>query len=103
MKYKAIFFDRDGTLTFRKVMAGGFTFAPYKSVEQEMLFFKQWFLFTFEELGVTEKVQERADFLTEHLWYLKKQLWPDTMEVLEYFKGKVYKMGVISDSPLDRK
>lgn len=131
MKFKAIFFDRDGTLTFndpeweelrknkleewsgkpfdtsyeffmkifQKVMSGGFHFAPYKSIEQEMLFFRQWFLFAFEDIGITEKVQERADFLTEHLWYLKKQLWPETIEVLEYFKGKGYKMGVISDSP----
>lgn len=131
MKYKAIFFDRDGTITqndpewenlrknkieewsgkqfddsydffmriYHKVMSGGFSFAPYKTVEQEMQFFNQWFIYLFNEIGITEKIQERADFLTEHLWYLKKQLFPETIEVLEYFKDRGYKMGVISDSP----
>lgn len=131
MKYKAIFFDRDGTITFNdpeweqiriksfeewsgkpfdksyvffmkvfnKVLTGGFSFAPYKTVEQELEFFRQWFLFAFEEVGISEKIYERADYLTQHLWYLKKQLYPETIEVLEYFKNNNYKMGVISDSP----
>jgi HAD superfamily hydrolase (TIGR01549 family) len=131
MKYKAIFFDRDDTLTmndpewerlriqkleewsgrsfdtsheffvkmFERVMQGGFSFAPYKNVEQELAFFRQWFLFVFDELGITEKREERADFLTEHLWYLKKKLYPETTEVLGYFKSHGYKMGVISDCP----
>jgi FMN phosphatase YigB (HAD superfamily) len=118
-KYKAIFFDRDGTLVmndpeweclriqkleewsgkpfdtsheffvkvFNKVRNGGFYFAPYKNVEQELAFFRQWFLFVFEELDITENVNERADFLTENLWYLKKQIYPETIEVLEYFKS----------------
>jgi FMN phosphatase YigB (HAD superfamily) len=104
MKYKAIFFDRDGTLTmndpeweqirvqkleawsgkqfdtsddffmkiFNRVMQGSYSFAPYKTVEQELAFFHQWFLCAFDELDITEKREERADFLTERLWYLKK-------------------------------
>ncbi|MGI5893307.1 MAG: HAD family hydrolase [Candidatus Merdivicinus sp.] len=130
-KYRAIFFDRDGTLTqndpewenlrircltewsgkpfadsedffmrnFQKVIQGGFQFAPYQTVEEELLFFRQWFLFAFQELGITEKTTERADFLTEHLWYLKKQPFPETEEVLQYFQSHGYKMGVISDCP----
>lgn len=130
-KYKAVFFDRDGTLVrtdpewtafrndqlkewtgkefdcsydyfmevFQRVMDGGFPFAPYKTVEDELAFFRQWYLYVFDDLGVTEKRQERADLLVEKLWYLKKEPYPETVEVLEYFKFKGYKLGVISDSP----
>ena len=129
-RYKAVFFDRDGTLVrgdpewtrfrdehleqwsgrkfdssydyfmkfFEKVELGGFPFAPYKTVDQEMDFFRQWYLYVFEDMGITEKTAERADMLVEKLWYLKKHPYPETVEVLEYFRGKGYKMGVISDS-----
>ena len=131
MKYKAIFFDRDGTLVrgdhewvafrndklrkwsgqafdssydyfmkiFERVQKGGFPFAPYKTVEQELDFFRQWYLYVFEDMGITEKAAERADLLVDKLWYLKKHPYPETVDVLEYFKNKGYKMGVISDSP----
>lgn len=131
MKYKAIFFDRDGTLVrgdpewtrfrnqcleqwsgrefdssydyfmrmFEKVRTGDFPFAPYKTVEQELDFFRQWYLYVFEDMGITEKTGERADMLVEKLWYLKKHPYPETVDVLEYFKGKGYRMGVISDCP----
>ena len=49
-------------------------------------------------MGITEKRSERADMLVEKLWYLKKHPYPETVEVLEYFKNKGYKLGVISDS-----
>ncbi len=84
---------------FRKVLNGGFPFAPYHNVEEELQFFRQWYLFAFEELRITEKTAERADFLTEHLWYLKKEPYPETEEVLRYFRKKGYAMGVISDCP----
>ncbi len=131
MKYKAIFFDRDGTLVrgdpewtrfrnerleqwsgrkfddsydyfmkfFEKVQGGGFPFAPYTTMEQELDFFRQWYLYVFEDMGITEHTGERADMLVEKLWYLKKYPYPETVDVLEYFKNKGYKMGVISDSP----
>jgi len=131
MKYKAIFFDRDGTLTknepgwvkmrddklfewsgqpfvftqelfdkiFQRVWQGGYSFVPYKNVEQELQFFNQWYKALFNELGITHNVSEREDYLVHHLWYLKKELYPETIYVLEYFKSHGYKMGVISDSP----
>ena len=131
MKYRAIFFDRDGTLTrnnpdweelrrdclsrwsgrpfqdseeffmrnFRRVLDGGFPFAPYHNVDEELQFFRQWYLFAFEELGITENIEERADFLTEHLWYLKKEPYSETEEVLRYFQKKGFRIGVISDCP----
>ena len=129
-KYKAVFFDRDGTLVrgdpewtafrnscikewsgknlnnsydyfmevFNRVLKGNFPFAPYHTVDEEMAFFKQWYLYVFDDLGITEKRSERADMLVEKLWYLKKLPYPETAEVLEYFKFKGYKLGVISDS-----
>jgi putative hydrolase of the HAD superfamily len=131
MRFKAIFFDRDGTLVrgdpewtrfrnqnleqwsgrkfddsydyfmkfFQKVLAGGFPFVPYHTVDQELAFFRQWYLYVFEDMGITEKNAERADLLVEKLWYLKKHPYPETVDVLEYFKNKGYKMGVISDCP----
>ncbi len=131
MRFKAIFFDRDGTLVrgdpewtrfrnqnleqwsgrkfddsydyfmkfFQKVLAGGFPFVPYHTVDQELAFFRQWYLYVFEDMGITEKTAERADLLVEKLWYLKKHPYPETVDVLEYFKNKGYKMGVISDCP----
>ncbi len=130
-KYKAVFFDRDGTLVhgdpewtafrnrslkewsgrefdnsydyfmkiFNRVEEGDFPFAPYHTVEEELEFFRQWYLFVFDDMGITEKRSERADMLVEKLWYLKKHPYPETVDVLEYFKNKGYKMGVISDSP----
>ena len=130
-KYKAVFFDRDGTLVrgdrewnlfrdrsleewsgkkfdssydyfmkfFDKVNHGGFPFAPYKTLEDELAFFRQWYLYVFEDMGITEKTAERADLLVDRLWYLKKHPYAETVEVLEYFRTKGYKMGVISDCP----
>ena len=107
-KYKAVFFDRDGTLVrgdpewtafrnncikewsgknlnnsydyfmevFNRVLKGNFPFAPYHTVEEEMAFFKQWYLYVFDDLGITEKRSERADMLVEKLCYLKKLPYP---------------------------
>ena len=129
-KYKAVFFDRDGTLVhgdpewtafrnrslkewsgrefdnsydyfmkiFNRVEEGDSPFAPSHTVEEELEFFRQWYLFVFDDMGITEKRSERADMLVEKLWYLKKHPYPETVEVLEYFMNKGYKMGVISDS-----
>ena len=129
-KYKAVFFDRDGTLVhgdpewtafrnrslkewsgrefdnsydyfmklFTRVGEGDLPFAPYHPVEEVLEFFRQWYLFVFDDMGITEKRSERADMLVEKLWYLKKHPYPETVEVLEYFMNKGYKMGVISDS-----
>jgi putative hydrolase of the HAD superfamily len=91
--------DEFFTKHFQKVLHGGYPFVPYKTVDQELLFFRQWFLSVFEEYGITEQTEERADFLTEQLWYLRKELYPETLEVLNYFKEHGYRMGVIGDCP----
>lgn len=84
---------------FTKVKQGGFPFYPYKNVEQELQFFRQWYISVFEDIGIVDEIEERADYLTKHIWYMKKQLYPETIYVLEYFKNKGFKMGVISDCP----
>jgi hypothetical protein len=60
-------------------MQGGGAYVPYKTVEQELAFFRQWYMLVFDELGITEKRAERADYLVAHLWYLKKQLYSETI------------------------
>ena len=107
-KYKAVFFDRDGTLVhgdpewttfrnrclkewsgkefnnsydyfmkiFNQVEQGDFPFAPYHTVEEELEFFRQWYLYVFDDMGITEKRRERADMLVEKLWYLEEDTLP---------------------------
>ena len=53
---------------FMKVRHGGYPFAQCDTVEHELLIFRQWFLSAFEDYGITEHAEERADLLTEHLW-----------------------------------
>ncbi|MGN0566994.1 MAG: HAD family hydrolase [Acutalibacteraceae bacterium] len=130
MKYKAIFFDRDGTLTYfdknkekwrdniitewsgkpfelpyEKIMKL-FNMASdgkkpwYKTLDDERdFFFKRYYKFLLIEEGVVEFVEERAEILFNELWCNgDRKLFPETIEVLEYFKNKGYKMGVISDT-----
>lgn len=130
MKYKAIFFDRDGTLAFtdpeklilrdkliskwsgkpfslsydefmeiyNKTKAKNFPFAKQKTSQEVRMFFKEWFKILFEHVGIHEKIDERAQLLTDNLWFEYRILFPETVEVLEYFKSRGYKMGVISDT-----
>ena len=51
------------------------------------------------EQGIVENTEERAEMLFNELWCNgDRKLFPETIEVLEYFKGKGYKIGVISDT-----
>lgn len=84
---------------FVEVLDGGFPFAPYHNVEEEIQFFRQWYRFLFAELHITEHVEERLDLLTDRLWYWGKVCFPETLETLEYFCSRGWKMGVISDCP----
>ncbi len=129
MKYKAIFFDRDGTLTYfnpekekwrnlileswsgkpfelpyDKMMAL-FTLAAegkspwYKTVDDEREFNKRYYRHLLIGEGISENIDERALLLHNELWCNNDRLpFPETVEVLEYFKSKGYKMGVISDT-----
>ena len=129
MKYKAIFFDRDGTLTYfdeskekwrdniieewsgktfelpYEKMMKLFNMASegkkpwYKTLYDERNFFKRYYKFLLVEEGVVGNIEERAEILFNELWCNgDRKLFPETIAVLEYFKSKGYKMGVISDT-----
>lgn len=129
MKYRAVFFDRDGTLTQAnpKVrqwyvqtvsawsgkpfemdydkMTALFSLAAedrdpwYRNLDDERAFFRRYYRCLLAGEGVTEDVGARADILFDRLWCRDERiLYPEVIEVLEYFKGKGYRMGVISDT-----
>ena len=128
-KFKAIFFDRDGTLTYftaekeawrdRQIsswsgkpfeldydkMMSLFHLASegrkpwYKTFQDEREFFRRYYYHLLVGEGVTEKVEEKSDCLLNELWCNgDRSLFSETIEVLEYFKSRGYKMGVISDT-----
>ncbi|MCL2773433.1 MAG: HAD-IA family hydrolase [Oscillospiraceae bacterium] len=129
MKYKAIFFDRDGTLTYsnpekskwrdeiieawsgktldlpyekimnRMGLASEGKTPWYKNFDDEREFFKRYYYHLLVGEGVTEDLGNRALLLFNELWCNNdKLLFPEVIEVLEYFKSSGYKMGVISDT-----
>lgn len=129
MKYKAIFFDRDGTLTYyvqekvnwRDRIIEEWSGKPfelpydkmimlfnkakenrtykYKNLEDEKEFFQRYYKYLLIEEGVTENVEERAKLIFDELWCNgDRALYSETIEVLEYFKNKGFKIGVISDT-----
>lgn len=129
MKYKAIFFDRDGTLTYfnpekeawrdtiisqwsgkpfelpHDKMMKLFGFAVegrspwYKTLDDEREFFKRYYRHLLIGEGVQDELDTRAKLLFTELWCNNDRvLFPETVEVLEYFKEHGYKIGVISDT-----
>ncbi len=129
MQYKAIFFDRDNTLTYftrekelwrdatiekwsgkplelpyEKMMAL-FEQASegrkpwYHDLTDEREFFGRYYKYLLLGEGVTEDVDARAELMLSELWCNgDRALFPETVEVLEYFHSRGYKMGVISDT-----
>lgn len=129
MIYEAMFFDRDGTLTYfnpekeawrNKTVAswsGKHFDLPYdkmmnlfllsaegrnpwyKNLDDERGFNKRYYRNLLIGEGVTENLDKRSTLLFNELWCNNDRLlFPETVEVLEYFHGKGYKMGVISDT-----
>ena len=129
MRYKAIFFDRDNTLTYynqEKVawqdrMVSEWSGKPlelpyekmmklfgqaaegrtpwYKTVDDEREFFRRYYKYLLLGEGVTKQVEERAEMLFREIWCNNDRLlFPETVEVLEYFREHGYRMGVISDT-----
>lgn len=127
MGYKAIFFDRDGTLlhpdpalerrkreliegwsgraftmdyekyhaTFR---AAGYPEGGLGTVEAEKAFYHRFYAALLAGEGVTQDLPARAEALFALLWLRNVQLFPETREVLEFFRARGYRMGVISDT-----
>lgn len=129
MRFRAIFFDRDNTLTYYnpektvwqdetvsswsgkpfelpyEKMMRLFTLAAegrkpwYRNLEDEKAFFRRYYRHLLIGEGVEENVEEKAELLFRELWCNNDRLlFPETEEVLEYFHGRGYKMGVISDT-----
>lgn len=130
-KYKAVFFDRDNTLTcanpekrawytatlegwsgkpyemtyermmglFTQVGGEGEWYSWYRNIEEEKEFYKAYYRLLLQDEGVQENLESRAQLLFEEMWCNNdRMLYPEVMEVLEYFKEKEYRMGVISDT-----
>lgn len=128
MSFKAVFFDRDNTiltgdpevqaqnrariekwsgkpyqnLSYEEMMAlfdrAGYPADGHKSVESEMAFWPRYYRELLAWMGVTENLEERAREMFEATWLKNLKLFPETVEVLEYFKSKGFRMGVISDT-----
>lgn len=128
MKYKAIFFDRDGTLTYpnekkiewyretvekwsnkkfeldyEKMMrlfdAAGYPKEGLKSIDEEKRFWKRYYEELLKGEGIKDGVEEKADLLFSELWCNdERKLYDDVVEVMEYFKNRGFKIGVTSDT-----
>lgn len=128
MCYKAIFFDRDGTITngnkeklkwrdqtieewskrkfeidYERMMQlfdmAGYPKNGLKSLEEEKEFWKRYYEELLKAEGVTDSVKDKSELLFSELWCNNdKVLFDEVIEVMEYFKGKGYKIGIISDT-----
>lgn len=128
MKYKAIFFDRDGTLTHgnpekrawlaERVCAWSgrpYLYSPEKSqtlfnqatlpgvaidsLEAEKRFWLRYYKALLRMEGVQTELEARARALMDGLWCRNSLIaYDDVIETLDYFKSRGFKMGVISDT-----
>ncbi|HEY8362559.1 MAG TPA: HAD family hydrolase [Tissierellaceae bacterium] len=128
MKYKAIFFDRDGTLTYSNEekrkwlvktieewsdkkfemdydkMMRLFDMAGYpknglKNIEEEKDFWERYYRELLKAEGINDGIEEKVELLFSELWCNNdKKLYDDVIETMEYFKSKGFKIGVISDT-----
>ena len=128
VKYKAVFFDRDGTLTYfdkekeiwRDQIISDWSGKPfklsydkmmhlfnlasqgkipwYKTVDDEKEFLKRYYRYLLIGENIKEHLDIRAKLLFNELWCRDRALFPETIQVLEYFYKNGYKMGVISDT-----
>lgn len=129
MRFRAVFFDRDNTLTYynpgkvrwQNETVSSWSGKPldlpyekplelfaraaegrkpwYKNVEDEKAFFRRYYQYLLIGEGVKEKTEERAELLFRELWCNNDRLlFPESTEVLDYFRRHGYKMGVISDT-----
>lgn len=128
MRYKAIFFDRDNTLIYanpqknqwrNEIVEGwsgkkfemdydkmmelfekaGYPKDGLKSIEDEIEFRKQYYKQMLIGEGINEDLEERSNLLFIEFWCNGASvLFEEVIEVLDYFKGQGYKMGVISDT-----
>lgn len=71
----------------------------YKSLDDERAFFRRYYRWMLSEEGVTDDLENRAETLFSALWCNNDRLlFPETVDVLEYFHARGYTLGVISDT-----
>ena len=129
MRYRAVCFDRDNTLTYYNPekadwlnrVVSSWSGKPldlpyekmmnlfgqaaegrkpwYRNLEDERAFFRRYYRYLLIGEGVENDLEERAELLFRELWCNNDRLlFPETLEVLEYFRGHGFRMGVISDT-----
>ncbi len=124
--FQAVFFDRDNTLVYgdpalreeRNARIASWSGAPFsltsqemmeiflqdypekglKSVEEEIAFYHRYWEQLLLRAGVSDCLKERAEELHQLTWLKGLQLFPETLEVLDWFRGQGVRMGVISDT-----
>ncbi|WP_353955503.1 HAD family hydrolase [uncultured Clostridium sp.] len=71
----------------------------FKTIEEEIEFWRRYYYQLLKSEGITEKLEIRANILFDELWCNNDRLlFNEVIEVLDYFKNNGYKMGVISDT-----
>lgn len=125
---KAIFFDRDNTITYfnpekKKFLSdfilnrtgkeyklsydemmklfdlAGYPKDGLKSVDDEMLFWKSYYAQLLLYYGSNLNLQEDSEVLFNELWCNNERLmFSETEAVFKYFKDKGLKIGIISDT-----
>lgn len=127
MRYQAVFFDRDNTLlhgdpllrearnakieawggrrvclTYEQSMElfrrAGYPERGLKSVEEEISFWRRYCRELLVWAGVRDRLEERSEELHQMTWLKGYQLFPETLEVLDWFRTHGFRMGVISDT-----
>ena len=76
----------------------GYPEEGYRSVEEETAFWRRYYRALLQGEGVADGLEERSEELFQLMWLQGYQLYPETVEVLEWFKGHGFRMGVISDT-----
>ncbi|MDD3123170.1 MAG: HAD family hydrolase [Candidatus Izemoplasmatales bacterium] len=84
---------------FMTVLEQDKPYIPYKTIEDEIFFFIDFYELLLIDDGVIEDVKSKAKYIGDKLWYIYKEPFDEVKEVLEYFKNKGYILGVISDGP----
>jgi HAD superfamily hydrolase (TIGR01509 family) len=83
---------------FRRVRNSDESFKITRTIDEEKIFFSEFYRVLLREEGIIAEIDEKINVLVNRLWIHERKLYPETIEVLEYFKRAGYEMGVISDT-----